>query len=366
MITKLNIENFKAFRELNMNFSNLNVFAGINGIGKSSVIQSLLLLRQSFYKISSQSPMGIYIKGDLIDLGTGKDILHSESENETIRFLVEFNHADILDCMCEYNPKDNILQFKNKIQNWDNTQSLFSNEFQYLGAQRSEPAFSYPMDSFKVEKLKSLGKYGEYTAHFIAVNKRKKIKCKELLMDGNSNYLLNQLIAWVNEISPGVSIDATLIPDLNLAKIAFSFIKEDGYSANFNPVNVGFGYSYLLPVLTAILSAEKGTLLIIENPESHLHPKGQAVLGKLLALAAKSGIQLFIETHSDHIINGIRIAIKKHGVSKNLVKTFFFVREEGESETEILFPVIDDDGRLRNLPKGFLDEYSNQLDQLII
>jgi predicted ATPase len=367
MITKLHIDNFKAFKELDMNFSNLNVFAGINGIGKSSVIQVLLLLRQSFTKIGSPGAMGIYLKGDIINLGTGKDVFYSEAENETIRFLVEFNDKDILDCVCNYDSKDNILQFKNQILNWDIAQSLFSNKFQYLGAQRAEPAFYYPMDSVKVEKLKSLGKYGEYTAHFIAANKRKEIKHEGLLIkEEESNYLLNQLIAWINKISPGVSLDAMLYPELNLAKVAYSFTRKDGYSASYNPVNVGFGYSYLLPVLTAILSAEKDALLIIENPESHLHPRGQAVLGKLIALAAKSGIQLFIETHSDHIINGIRIAIKKHGVSKDLVKTFFFDREEGEAETEILFPVIDRDGRLSNLPKGFLDEYSNQLDQLLM
>jgi predicted ATPase len=367
MITSLHLENFKAFSNLDMSFSNLNVFAGINGIGKSSVIQSLLLLRQSSTKSGSPGTNGIYIKGDLIDLGTGKDILHSQAENEIIKFQVEFGNAETFICSCVYDPNENFLPFKDQSVRWDLTQSLFSNDFQYLGAQRAEPAFSYPMDLYKVDKLKSLGKYGEYTAHFIAQNKRKEVKLADLLQrEEKTNYLLNQIIAWLNEISPGVTLDSTLYPELNLAKVVYSFSDDSGYSPDYSPVNVGFGYSYVLPVLTAILSAEKNSLLIIENPESHLHPRGQALLGLLLSFAAKSGIQLFIETHSDHVINGIRIGIKKHSVSKDKIKIFFFDREDGESNTEIFYPQIDQNGRLGNLPKGFLDEYSNQLDQLIM
>jgi len=367
MISKLHIENFKAFKELDLNFSNLNVFAGINGIGKSSVIQSLLLIRQSTVAVGSPAQFGLQINGDLINLGTGKDVLHSDSSEDYIKFILDFDNKETLALTCEYEPKLNILHFKEQIVAWNIEQALFNNEFQYLGAQRAEPSFYYPMDSYKVEKLRTLGKYGELTAHFLAVNKRKEFK-SELLYHKNakSKHLINQVIAWLNEISPGVSIDSSLVPDLNLAKVVYSFNSETGYSPDFSPVNVGFGYSYVLPVLTAILSASSDSLLIIENPESHLHPRGQAVLGLMLGLAAKSGMQLFIETHSDHIMNGIRIAIKNHDVSKETIRIFFFDREEGESNTEVYYPSIDNDGRMTNLPEGFMDEYSKQLDQLIM
>jgi predicted ATPase len=366
MITKLNLENFKSFSSLDMNFSNLNVFAGINGIGKSSVIQSLLILRQSLTKITSPGTYGIYIKGELIDLGNGKDILHSDAEEGVIKFKIEFDYNSMLTCTCKYDPEINVLPIEEKNIILDKSQSLFTNDFQYLGAQRAEPAFSYPMDSFKVDKLRTLGKYGEYTAHFIAQNKRKEIQIPELSNKQESSQgLLNQIIAWLNEISPGVSLDSVAYPELNLAKVSYSFSGQSSYSDDYSPVNVGFGYSYVLPVLTAILSAQKNSLLIIENPESHLHPKGQAILGLLLSLAAKSGIQLFIETHSDHLINGIRIGMKKHGVPKDKVKIFFFDRENGDSNTEILYPQIDQNGKISNIPSGFLDEYSNQLDELI-
>lgn len=366
MITKLQLSNFKAFKELEINTSNLNVFAGLNGIGKSTVIQALLLLRQSFLKLGSPESQGIYLKGDLIDLGTGKDVLYSDASEEKIGIAVEFDYKSRLNCIGLYQRDENILQFANTEINWESGFSLFNNNFQYLSAQRAEPSFSYPMDSYKVDKLKSLGKYGEYTAHFIAQNKRKEINLKDILnKDAKSNHLINQIIGWLNEVSPGVTLDSTLYPELNLAKITYNFSRENGYSSDFSPVNVGFGYSYILPVLTAILAAEKDHLIIIENPESHLHPQGQAILGILLAKAAQSGIQLFIETHSDHIINGIRVAIKNNFVAKELVKVFFIDREDNESNSEILYPVIDEKGRLSNTPKGFLDEFSKQLDQLL-
>jgi len=366
MITKLHLSNFKAFKELEINTSNLNVFAGLNGIGKSTVIQALLLLRQSFLKLGSPDSQGIYLKGDLIDLGTGKDVLHNDASEEKIGIEVEFDFKTQLKCSGIYQKDENILQFANKDITWDSSRSLFNNNFQYLSAQRAEPSFSYPMDSFKVDKQKSIGKYGEYTAHFIAQNKRKEISLKDILnKNAKSNHLINQIIGWLNEMSPGITLDSTLYPELNLAKITYNFSRESGYSSDFSPVNVGFGYSYILPVLTAILAAEKDHLIIIENPESHLHPQGQAILGVLLAKAAQSGIQLFIETHSDHVINGIRVAIKDKYISKDIVRIFFIDREENESHSEIQYPVIDDKGRLSNPPKGFLDEFSNQLDQLL-
>lgn len=367
MITRLYLENFKAFSSLDMNFSNLNVFSGINGIGKSTVIQSLLLLRQSAIKSSSPTEKGINIKGDIINLGKGKDVLHSQAEEEIIKFHIEFDQSDNFEYSCIYDPDENFLLFKDQNVSWDLSKSLFGNNFQYLSAQRAEPAFFYPMDSYKVEKMNSLGKYGEFTAHFIAQNKRKEVELKELIKtEESSSYLLNQIIAWLNEISPGVTLDSTLYPELNLAKVVYSFSDESDYITDYSPVNVGFGYSYVLPVLTAILSSKKDSLLIIENPESHLHPRGQALLGILLSFAAKSGIQMFIETHSDHLINGIRIGIKKHDVPRESVRIFFFDRDEGESQTEISYPHIDNNGKLTNVPKGFLDEYSNQLDQLIL
>src|SRR5438046_1441121 len=81
-------------------------------------------------------------------------------------------------------------------------------------------------------------------------------------------------------------------------------------SSEYRPTNVGFGITYALPIVVSILSARPGSLVIIENPEAHLHPRGQVRMGELLSLASTAGIQVLIETHSDHVLNGIRLAVR--------------------------------------------------------
>lgn len=78
----------------------------------------------------------------------------------------------------------------------------------------------------------------------------------------------------------------------------------------FTAQNVGFGISYVLPIVLALVKAKKGELIILENPEAHLHPRGQRKMGELIARAAQGGVQVIVETHSDHILNGIRFVCK--------------------------------------------------------
>mgnify|MGYP001080871302 FL=1 len=86
MINKLKIRNFKCFEELDVELSNLNVFAGINSMGKSSVIQAILLLRQS-YEMGTISS-GLHLNGSLIGLGTGFDLMNRDSNEDIIRIGV--------------------------------------------------------------------------------------------------------------------------------------------------------------------------------------------------------------------------------------------------------------------------------------
>ena len=120
-----------------------------------------------------------------------------------------------------------------------------------------------------------------------------------------------------------------------------------------------------------LLTAKPGDCLIIENPEAHIHPKGQAELGRLLALCASTGVQIFVETHSDHVVNGIRVAVKRRQIERHDVKIAFFSRKEShnngiyEQYTDIETIKIDPHGELSNYPDGFMDEWNNQLMELL-
>ena len=120
----------------------------------------------------------------------------------------------------------------------------------------------------------------------------------------------------------------------------------------------------VLPIVVAALSANGGDLLLIENPEVHLHPAGQAEMGTFLAEVASAGVQVLIETHSDHVLNGIRRAVKSGTlVSGDVVLHFFRPRCEDRTEggPQVQSPVLDADGNIDNWPDGFFDQFDRDM-----
>ncbi|RHK75226.1 DUF3696 domain-containing protein [Bacteroides stercoris] len=130
---------------------------------------------------------------------------------------------------------------------------------------------------------------------------------------------------------------------------------------------MGFGISYALPVIVSLLNFKKDKIVIIENPEAHIHPRGQAEMGRLIALAAAAGMQLFVETHSDHIVNGIRVAVKENLINAENVNISYFSRQTTEIEQfcRIQNIRVDRTGELSDYPIDFMDEWNNQLLKLI-
>lgn len=220
-----------------------------------------------------------------------------------------------------------------------------------------------------IDEDNPLGLKGEKTIHYLNHHGNRKEIAFENLHHKNakSKGLLHEVDAWLGEISPNVRLKTTKIPGSELIIAGYEFGTRNDYTDAFKPKNVGFGISYVLPVITAILSAEPGRLLIIENPEAHLHPRGQARMGHLMALAAQNDVQIIVETHSDHILNGIRVAVKKEEIDAERVGLLYFEREieNREHRAKIIIPSIDKDGRLDKWPDGFFDEWEKMLDELI-
>ena len=119
--------------------------------------------------------------------------------------------------------------------------------------------------------------------------------------------LLHQVSARLDRFFPGCAVDVQEVLNANAVTLGVRISADTGF---LRPVHCGFGITQILPIIVAALSIPKGDLLLIENPEVHLHPAGQALMGQFLAEVAHSGIQVIVETHSDHILNGIRRAIK--------------------------------------------------------
>lgn len=365
MINKIEIRNFKSIKNADVSVSNLNLLMGLNGMGKSSFIQTLLLLMQS----DKLEERVIDLNGILAQIGQGRDALYQYAEEEKIVFELTFDGQPKYSWKFWYQKDKEKLTTDNGYSK--DEMSFFRRNtmrFQYISAERIGPRDIYEASSVVVADKKQLGLLGEYAAYYINVfGQEREVIQKLRHPNATSTNLLSQINAWMKEISPGVSLNTKYVPEVNKVILDYQFDLLNDKTNSFRPKNVGFGISYVLPIVLALLTSEEGKIIVIENPESHIHPRGQAELGKLISLAASIGAQLFVETHSDHILNGIRVAVKENLIDKSKVNVMYFEKTTTEKEqfTKITPIKVDDKGELSDYPENMMDEWSNQLLKLL-
>ena len=226
MITNIYLQNFKAFQESEIPPCQLNILTGLNGIGKSTFLQSLLLLRQS-YRQNILLDKGLLLNGEYVEIGKGKDayamygtaekLITFEIEwDEEIELRVEFQSRDELDLL----PTHQLQISDQKV--WQ--QALFQDNWQYLNTERISPKTFFPASPYHIEQIHTLGNHGELTIHFIAKNQRKDIPIKALAHPKtNSLALLAQLDAWLGEITPNVHLSSVLYDELEMARFSYKF-----------------------------------------------------------------------------------------------------------------------------------------------
>lgn len=381
MIRSIEIINFKSIKAKYFPLRNLNVLMGLNGQGKSSFIQTLLLLRQSVDSLKSGV---LQLNGTEIQIGTTKDALYQYfGTNESFSLNLAFDDKPNVSLGFDYTIGSDVFNLLNYETNWyrslDFNQSLFNNQFQYLNANRIEPQSIHKKSYTNVVTLGNLGSMGQYTVDYLETRGNDSVAFENIIhpntVGSRTNYgelirdkrLINQIIHWMREISPDILIRTTNVTS-DLVKLEYEFEQKTfGRTNPYRPENVGFGISYALHVVVALLKAKPGDLIIIENPESHIHPRGQAELGRLISLVARNDVQLIIETHSDHILNGIRVGVKENPILKDSIILFYFykVSTEIEQYSKIINIEIDQNGELSEYPKNLLEEWSNQLLKLL-
>lgn len=370
-LKKIKLENFKSLSNNELLLSNLTLLTGINSTGKSSVIQGLLLIKQNLLKLkefsnfSELNPLEflklIELNGKYIELGVAKNILYENAqtdeiiiglENDKDNFLFKIDTSlntdnDVLPCKIVYDKEKELLNDGN---------------FQYLKAERVGTRIYYEYSKFSIDNGE-LGSAGEYTAHYLAQNKNEKIGIEGLkASDSITNQLLENTARWLSKISNGIDIKSEIINDLRKVKLLYTY---EGGKKDYLPQDVGFGITYILPIIVAILKSKPGDMIIIENPESHLHPSGQVEIAKLCALASESGVQIIIETHSDHFLNGVRVAIKEKNINNKEVKIYYFNKDLEKAKSIITEILVDSNGKIQSWPKGFFDEFDIQLEKLL-
>lgn len=374
MITNLNIHNFKLHKQTQLDIKGLTILTGMNGMGKSTVIQSLILLRQSF--LMNDLDAGLNLKGDLCDAGISGELACQSSDEHSLKIELKFSQQD--DLTYVFNYPDNIMDTllpgvegnitdKNALSKY----SLFNEYFQYLSAFRFGPQRSYNRDTSLVVTKKQISKIMgqcEYAVHFLEQYKNTDIPVKELALTDENDItpdlrLVVQVERWLRMISPNIKINIEQSGED--FKLKYKFNREENtITEDITALNTGFGVTYVLPILIAILSAQKDSIILIENPEAHIHPKGQAILMKLMAKAVANGIQIILESHSDHIINGSLVAVNNGLIKTELLSIYYFTREE-HYHVAVSHPLeVSKNGHIKRPPTGFFDQIDIDLKTL--
>ena len=375
MISEVNLRNFKAFVNLTVPLGGFTLLAGLNSSGKSSVLQALALTRQGFDAFrrggTSGGSAGLPLNGEYVDLGTGVDVLNEDYSGEQ-QFAITLlsRDGDSGSVVVDYEREGDYLPvvgdgFSSTF--WkEGAQSITSDGFQYLRADRLTPSATYARSHEVAVRRRFLGTRGEYAVDFLRAFQDELISADVLHHpSATSPKLLDQLQAWLGEICPGVRLQAEAIPQTDLVRLDIKFMRAELPRSNSRrATHVGFGLAYVLPVVVACLTARPGSLILLENPEAHVHPRGQTAMARLACAAAASGAQVIVETHSDHILNGTRLAVKSAQIQPPAVRLNYFRRDES-SAISVSSPAIGADGMLSAWPEGFFDEWDTALDELL-
>lgn len=363
MINSIRIQNFKCFEDVTTDIKSLTVLSGINGMGKSSFMQSLLLLRQSL--LEADDVIGARLNGSLVSLGYADDVLYENAESEESIAFTLMTDTKEETFSYSYRKGARILASLGETPDKSGL-SLFGDDFYYLKAERIGPRTAFNSLDTGMNRFNRIGNAGEYCPWLLAAHERKPIASTSLLHPNEPlNELRSQVEAWLAEIGQTPRIHLDEHHAMDQVRMQFSFVRDGIPSGNYRPTNVGFGLTYTLPIFVSALLVKPGGVLLIENPEAHLHPKGQSAMGRFLAQVAASGVQVFVETHSDHLLNGIRIATKRGQIRPDDVALHFFHRASGAQSTTVTTPRLDKHGRLDQWPDGFFDEWENGLAELL-
>ncbi len=401
MFKSLSFYNFKCLSGKDFHLSKVNVFTGYNGRGKSSVMQSILMLSQSVQKDDLNSFAHLHVNGDLVQLGDFDELL---SDTDNLYFDIKMtltdktkNHIVFFRYEMDDDYKVGILkECKIDDENYFDTASsmpsatsenqtgvigdlrqlpvylynhFWSQNIHYVSANRQGPVKFVERD--EIPEFFRVGADGSRTINTLSAYHDKVDSQMNVDEDDENCYdLMTAATLWINNIMNGGSVLVSgnnIHKSDNIGNLKKSTILSLGFGVMEEGViypsyHVGFGYSYILSIVVTALIAKEGDIVIVENPEAHLHPEAQLRLTFLLAKLGARGVQVFVETHSEHVVNGFRLATLKdeYALQNDDVRLFFF-----DKDFQKIDLIIEKTGRINNWPKRFFDQYQNELAEII-
>lgn len=381
MLNRIDLHGFKCFDLLKLPLADLTLLSGTNASGKSSVLQALALLHQTMR--DNEWSSRLLLNGDAIKLGTVSDVVDKEHGRRTLEIGLLDEQSD---CHWSFSGEraemsmsvdqvvvnDATIEQPKKLQYLlpplpDNQTNESTDDFlqsnidslasrlrglTYITAERIGPREFYSIE----ETATVVGTAGEHAVSVLHLGRDERV-LEDLIVNGIPPTRLRQVEARMRQFFPGCGLEVRQVPQTNAVTLGLRTSEATDF---LRPIHVGFGLTQILPIIVAALSASKGDLLLIENPEVHLHPAGQALMGQFLAEVAKAGVQVIVETHSDHVLNGIRRAIKEQRLTPEQVVIHFF-KPRTENRPQVLSPQLDRQGNIDTWPEGFFDQFDKDM-----
>ncbi len=410
-LDSVSVAGFKSIREsTEIQLKPLTIFSGANSSGKSSIIQPLLLLKQTLE--ISYDPGPLFLNGRnarftsmaqllwhgkrkqdrakefKVSLRRGNYVVEScfRHEGKTIQLvytafgtpdrLVKLEQSTgrgellrVMDAVRRGLPRmpDSFLKGKFEVRRDRCAMAIYA---QPLSQRKATTANWYqlwnPFGSFdtmlrNIIHLPGLrghaqrdypvtqvggtfeGVFQEYSASIIASWQANQDPRLERL-----NASLKRLgLTWKVEARP---VDETRV-ELRVGRLLTS--KQGGAKDLVSLADVGVGLTQVLPVIVAILAADPGQIVYLEEPEIHLHPRAQVELAALLLEAAERGVQVIVETHSYLLIRSVQQKVAADLFRKELVKLHWFERDQATGITRITSGELDKDGTYGEWPEDF-------------
>ena len=371
MLIRLDLRTFKCFELLRLPLAPLTLLSGPNSSGKSSILQALVLLHQTMREHEWSTRLAL--NGAGVRLGTVVDVVdevhgrtgfeigvaadeaacHWLFHGDRREMSMQVTRVTVDGCATEQ-PSTLRHLLPPSVDGSVAPLATRLRGLTYITAERVGPQEAYPLeDPYDADLVGAKGEHAVSVLHW----GRDEPVLPKLALPGAPRRRLRQVEARMRTLFPGCGVDLQQVPQTNAVTLGLRTADDTGFH---RPVHTGFGLTQILPIVVAALSEAQGDIMLIENPEVHLHPAGQALMGEFLADVARAGVQVIVETHSDHVLNGIRRAVKTGRVKPEQVLVHFF-RPRSDDGAQVYSPTLDAAGNIDIWPEGFFDQFDKDM-----
>ena len=341
MIRKIDIKGFKSFDSVSLGLNNFTLLAGRNSMGKTSVIQAIFAMLQD-----GNNPF----RGEYMNIGSVNELLNAIVRSGEIEFSMEY----------EYDGK--VEKVSKKItKQGSHSEGKIEKKIKLIYCSSDRIGVKDTYEKYLGDEI-VIDKNCDYVFHYLNAHDEMELnKDEDFVYDTESKLTFGgQVNFWLNKIM-GYQVKAREIEKTEFIQVLY---RNEKVLFEMRPKNVGTGVTYITELIIAALACKEGDLLIIENPEIHLHPSGQSELVEFLAFLAQCGVQIIVETHSDHIYNGIRKSIRLDQIDPDKVSIYSFTQNEEGCSIPVAIPV-NGDGKALEKTEGFFDQIDKDLNVIL-